>query len=330
MILKIMDLNNEYQIMLERFTQLCGMNFIKKDFILNSIIKHFSNSKYFDFEENMINNIFLDTGEQLGRNYFKVIFINTRKELLDFIKIAKGSVFKEYIDNELNDYDYQSYMEEIRDLLEKVYLQINKGILEKIGNIRINFKTEELLDIIHKSEVNDIDDNPIETDTNIELLNIIIELINGIQQQNPTRILLIVKDIDHLLSKQEYLLLYDKIRALIDNSNTYFLTTISLNNYAILDTENISGVNVINDVIFQIEDFDKYKEYINDNYPINIDLTDSELLKLTNMIIQQVGCNNVNNDIRSSIMLKLIDNSLAINFNSRTNINNLEISFLNS
>lgn len=330
MILNIANRNEVYKIILDRYTQMCGLDFIKKDYILDSIIKYFSNSKYQEYEENMMNNIFLDNGEQLGRNYFNVIYINNRNDMLNLIKFSKSSIFQEYINNELMSYDYQIYIENIRDLLEKIYIDINNNLVSKLGNIKIDFQNEELLSIVHKSVINTINDKPIEECSNIELLNLIINNVKLLQEQTPNRILLIVKDIDHLISKKEYDMVYDDIIELVNKTNTYFLATISINNFAIMDINCIDAINVINDVIFQIDNFEKYKDFIINNYPINIDISDNELLKLTNMILQHIGSSNIRNDLRANIILKLLDASLAVDFDSKTQINNIEISFLNS
>ena len=42
---------NEFEIDILPFVQLCGMNCKKKEFIINSIEKHFSSGKYKDYEK---------------------------------------------------------------------------------------------------------------------------------------------------------------------------------------------------------------------------------------------------------------------------------------
>ena len=64
---------NEFEIDILPFVQLCGMNCKKKEFIINSIEKHFSSGKYKDYEKEY-QECFLVDGQILGRNYFKNLF----------------------------------------------------------------------------------------------------------------------------------------------------------------------------------------------------------------------------------------------------------------
>ena len=65
---------NEFEIDILPFVQLCGMNCKKKEFIINSIEKHFSSGKYKDYEKEY-QECFLVDGQILGMNdavFFKL------------------------------------------------------------------------------------------------------------------------------------------------------------------------------------------------------------------------------------------------------------------
>ena len=328
--IKILNKYKEYPINLTKFTQLCGLDFVKKNFIVDSIAKYFSSSKYNDYEENMIDNVVYENNEQIGRKHFKIIRINTRPDIIELIKFSKLSMFQEYINVELQKFDSKNILEEINDLLTKLYINVNKDIIQDIGNIKLDYETENIINIIQKSYINNINDISIEENSNYELLQIVFNIIQKLQNNNPTKILIIINNIDHLISKEQYSELYNQMKDIINSTDTYFLQTISINNYTEMDIENIDGINIINDTIFNLESFEKFKEYIINNYPINIDIEDNDLLTLTNMILQHIGNNSAKNDLRSNIILKLLNDSLSINFESKTNLNNIEIAFLNS
>ena len=97
-----------------------------------------------------------------------------------------------------------------------------------------------------------------------------------------------------------------------------------------LDLEYIEGVNIINTEIFNIDNYEKFKDFIQINYPINAEFSDEDLLKMTNMVIQYIGYDGFDNDLRSNLLLKLINNSMAVNTILKSNVNNIEIAYINS
>lgn len=60
----IINGNTEYIINLEPITQLCGISFNKKNFIINSLYKYYSGSKYEYYEINMQENIKINGEKQ--------------------------------------------------------------------------------------------------------------------------------------------------------------------------------------------------------------------------------------------------------------------------
>ena len=78
---------NEFEIDILPFVQLCGMNCKKKEFIINSIEKHFSSGKYKDYEKEY-QECFLVDGQILGRNYFKTYSIQNREDIIRYIQIS--------------------------------------------------------------------------------------------------------------------------------------------------------------------------------------------------------------------------------------------------
>lgn len=313
----IVNKNKKQIINLSKLTQLLGYNFSEKDFIVNSIIKHFSTYKYKEYEEYMIDNIFFDLNVKAGREFFQVININNKNDLISFIKLSKASLFQEYINNELKKFDSQCHIEEIRDILNKIYYNLNESIVDNIGNIKIDFDNENLFNIVQKSEVYNINELPIESNTSFELFEIVLNIIDKIQSTEPRRLLVIVNNIDHMVGINEYKALIKHIITLINKSNTYFFTTLSIQGYPVVEKEYLEGINIVNDIVFNIENFEMIKEFLIYNYPIFINFSDDEILQLYGSICHQIGKNNDIDDIRSRIVLKLINNSIA--FESKFN-----------
>ena len=330
MIFKIKNNYKDLLINLTQFTQLCGIDFLKKSFIIDSITKHFSNYKYQDFEENMINNVLFENDEPVGKKYFKIIRICNKTDIINLIKFTKASIFQEYINSKIEEFDFKKYLEQINDILEKLYININNEILNDLGNIKINFENENIFNIVQKSYIESSNGLNIEQNSNFELFNVLINIINRLQHYSPNKLLIIVDNIDHLINKEEYNKLYKNIINLINETDTFFLFSISINNYPIINNEYIDGINIINDVIFNFSNYEKFKSFILDNYPINVDLSDEKIFEFTNMIINYIGFNNININLKSNIFLKLLNDSLAVNSCIKSDINNIEISFINS
>lgn len=87
----------EYVLQMEPVTQICGTNFFLKKYICDSLYKYFSSSKYLSFETDMIDNITMH-GKDIGKDYFDVIQINGREDLIEKISMSKNSIMQEYVD----------------------------------------------------------------------------------------------------------------------------------------------------------------------------------------------------------------------------------------
>ena len=59
-----------YELNFSDITQLCGINFVLKNYVIESLCKHFSHEKYLEYEEKMVENVKIN-GEILGRPAMK-------------------------------------------------------------------------------------------------------------------------------------------------------------------------------------------------------------------------------------------------------------------
>ena len=114
----ITDKNKEYIINLEPVTQLCGICFEKKNFIIKSLCKYFSSGKYEQYEDNMHENIKIN-GEKTGRKYFSAFHISSREQLIQSIKISKSSLMMQYLSGIYSEIPYQWIIDQIQDDLDK-------------------------------------------------------------------------------------------------------------------------------------------------------------------------------------------------------------------
>lgn len=100
---------------LAKVTQLCGQNIRRKQFVINSLIKYFSNEKYTESEEQYRDNVYIDN-EQVGRNYFKVIRISNIEDILKLIKVGKATLLSQYIKDRLAAFDCENHLSHIENI----------------------------------------------------------------------------------------------------------------------------------------------------------------------------------------------------------------------
>ncbi|WP_138269345.1 CRISPR-associated protein Csn2-St, partial [Anaerofustis stercorihominis] len=128
---QICNREKEYIINLMQITQLCGVNFYIKDFIINSIYKYFSNGKYMEYEKNMEENIKIED-EKLGRNYFDIIRIKGKEDLINILKITKTGLINKYINDKMQNINFQRQLNIIDNALEEIYIKLNQNEFKNI------------------------------------------------------------------------------------------------------------------------------------------------------------------------------------------------------
>lgn len=324
---EIINGNTKYIINLEPITQLCGISFDKKNFIINSLYKYFSNSKYEYYEINMQENIKIN-GEKTGRKYFNTFKISSRQQLLQSVKISKSSIMMQYISTKYTSFNCQKIIDKISEYLEKLYLEINQELQNNIGYIEVVHNTKNIMEIIQNSDTSGTEERALENLSNIDLLLIYTNLLCELQKIYPDKMLIIIENIDHLISYKEYNLFIEKIEQFSKNSDIWFILSTSIEGYAVLNQDIIEGINIINDCIFSFPDIEHLISFIHKRYPIDITLNKKEVCENIRMIIQNIGCEKYNYYFKGSIILKILQNSLYIPVTYKNFINSIEKAFL--
>lgn len=325
--IKIIDKNTEYMINLEPVTQLCGISFEKKHFIIKSLCKYFSSSKYEQYENNMFENIRIN-GEKTGRKYFSVLHISSREQLIQALNISKSSMAAQYLSCIYTKFSCQNIIEQIRENLDKLYLEINEEIQNKIGCIEIGHDTKNILEIIQSSNIFGINGNTLESLSNMELLLVYINLLKEIQKKSPYKTLIIIENIDHLINYTDYQQII-KIMGKFSNSfDVWFIVSTSTEGYAILDNNLIEGINIINDYIFSFPDIEHTISFIKKRYPIETTLNETDIYENILPIIQNIGRENYKYHMRGNVLLKLFQNSIGIPVLFENLIGSIEKAFL--
>lgn len=325
--IKITEKNTEYIINLEPITQLCGIAFEKKHFIIKSLCKYFSSSKYEQYENNMFENIKIN-GEKTGRKYFSVLHISSREQLIQAVKISKSSVSMQYLSGMYTEFSCQNIIEQISENLDKLYLEINKEIQNKIGYIEIGHNTKNILEIIQSSDISGINENVLENLSNIELLQAYTNLLFEIQKKSPHRKLIIIENIDHLINYTDYQKIIKKMEQFSNSFDVWFIVLTSTEGYAILNQDLIEGINIVNDHIFSFPDMEHTISFIKKRYPIETSLEEKDICKNILSVIQNIGRENYKYHMSGNVLLKLFQYDIGIPVLFENLINPIEKAFL--
>ena len=325
--IEVKNKNEIYEIPLYSITQLCGENIEKKEFICYSLEKFFSLSKYMSWEEKYKDNIRID-GNEVNRQYFKSVAISSRDDLIKILKLSKTSIMMKYVEQCYMKFDYQVMLEQISDMLDQIFINMNNEIKSVIGNFELDYQKNNMINIVSSSEMCGCNEKPLESLSNKELFMGVIRVLAEIQKTNPQKILLIVRNIDHLLYFEEYCDLLENIEYISRYSEIYSVFTMSIRNYVFIDTEKIEGVCVINEEIYNFPDMEHIKTFIKNYYPIKIELSEKKIYKCIQGIIHRIGKENEEINLKENVIFKLFQNSMCCKTTFDTDINSLEIAYL--
>lgn len=324
---EITDRNETYKINLQQITQLLGINMKKKQFILDSLGKFFSGARYSFYEENMQDNVRVE-GQKVGRKYFDCHRIHTRESLIKDIKLSKTSMMMQYLLARYTDFECRLEQDAIVEHLEKLYLNINEELGKSIGNIEIGYDMKNMLEMISESVVYGLEGKEIEQLSNYELLETYMDLLVQMQEREPKKTLILIENIDHLLDYKEYQKIYLKIKQIAEEYDCWFLFSASIQGYVILDTENVEELQVVNDIVFSFPSYEHIYTFLKEEYPIEHEWSEIEVLEGLKDIIQYVGKEESSIDLKGNVFLKLINQTLGVHTVTKSTVNSVEMAFL--
>ncbi len=321
----ILDNRELYEFDLNKLIQLCGTNVIKKEFIVSSIEKYFSNYKYYEYESAMINNVLIND-ERVGRDYLNVKIIRSREDLIKAFKISKGNILKKHIDKILLDYECQKHLFIIEQELETIYAELNDNFLGGKGRIKLSYDANNIIEIVSESNVV-FEDNDIEEMSNLLLLKEYVKLIRINQAEEGKKTLLIIDNIDHFVSVEEYKAIMKDIINIGLESDLCALVSTSLPGYVCVERDLINGIVVINDITYQLSDYDKLEDFIVSNYPVEKDITENKIMDMITDIAHEIGKEKADG-FESMILLRLLNESECLYVHKCSDISVPEICFL--
>lgn len=307
----VTEYEKQYTFELEPVTQLCGQNITKKTFILESFRRYFSTYKYQEERNKWRDNIKINN-EMVGRKFFTVLSVKEISEIIMMIKWSKQSLMVEYVKQLMKKFDWQLHMRTINEELEEMFLMMNADI-GRLGDVELTYAMSDLWDMIQKTNVTGSNQTVLDNKDNYELIMIFLNLLEEVMQSEPKKMLVIVENMDHIVSRKEYVDILDKIKKIGMKYDIYFVISTSIDGYVVCDRELCSGIAIFGDEDFQMPEFDELLNYIYDNYPCNKKLSEKQIQEILRKIIQKIGQNDFLYSVEDSVVCKLINQTLMIN-----------------
>lgn len=317
--------DEEYAISFERVNQWCGCNVILKNKLLHEIERYFSSSKYGEWETEP--NLRID-GNPVGRKYFTSYVINNREDIITLLRNSRTSIILKIIHEHINRFDYQQSLEIIDTELLKIFDVLSENVIGVMRKLSLNYERADLFEIIQKTEVLTCDGAPLETLSTYDLLNTVLESIKTIQEYNPERILIVTKNIDHMVTRQEYHKIVERMYEISYQTDTYFACSLSIIGYTHITELLCEGITVFNDVVFSLPEADRLYHFIVENYPVVTNLSKDTFFSLLEVAINNIGASGEIASIECEVIRKLINKTLAITNKLECPINPLFLAFL--
>lgn len=307
---EITEFEKIYSFNLLPITQLCGQNIIKKSYILESFRRHFSSYKYQEGQEKWINNIKIDDSF-IGRKYFSILSIKNTDDIFNAIKCTKQSLMMEYLKQLIQNFELQKRMENIHVELDCIFQILNNDI-HQLGSIELDYSMSDIWDILQKSDIYGENQTRLDNKSGYEIIVILLNLLEQKLSYTPQKQLIIFENIDHFLTKEEYVKIIKKIERIVKKYDIYFIITTSLDGYVECEKDILSGITIFGDVNFQMPDFNDIKSFIIENYPWNKKISDEMIKILLEKIVQKIGRKSYLCSVEENVLCKMINQTLLL------------------
>lgn len=322
----VSDFEKKYSFELMPVTQLCGQNIKKKTYVLESLRRYFSTYKYREEKNKWRDNVKMDS-ETVGRKFFSLLSIHEHSDILQMIKWSKQSILLDYMKILMEKFEWQLHMRTISEEIDVMFQQMNEELCQ-VGNLELTYAAADLWNMIQKSDIVGKDEKNLEDIDTYEMLITFLNLLEEVMKVNPKKTMVVLENIDHMVSRNEYVEIIRKLQYQSRKFDVYFVVTTSMQGYVVCDKELCSGIKVFGDVDFQMPEFQKLLNFVHENYPCNKNILETQLIEHLTKIIQMIGTQGYLYNVEENVICKLINQTLLLNEKWKENENLLEIAFL--
>lgn len=318
----------EVSINIDKVTQIIGQNKPRIDYIVESIIKHFSSHKYIGSENVQENNVRLDE-KDIGRQYFNVIYIKDMASLNNEIEYKKKSMLQEYMFSRIEDFDLSNSIVRFNHMLEEIACAIEKTFDDTNLKIDLNLKPFDLEELIKSCmQVEVLKSVDKITTTNKQKYFFLLDILTSIDQTMPKKRLIVFDNIDKNITSKEYIDFAHHCKEISLNHDFHFILISSLDEFVCIDEELIEAINVVNEIVFSVPSLETLRQYIERHYPHDRRFSRDEYIMYLSKAIGKVGLREIEFDLTSDIFVKLINTSEQIKLGRTKKPNVLEINYL--
>ena len=127
--------------------------------------------------------------------------------------------------------------------------------------------------------------------------------------------LIIMENIDHIVSVEEYKLIIEKCESIIYDTDTWFILTTSINNYVTYNDRICEGITVFNDLIYICSDYEHMRDFIYEQFPYIHEWTEEELMLLVSESLFEFGKMGKLKSLEAMAISKIINKTLLIDNN---------------
>ena len=255
---------------------------------MESLRRYFSTYKYREEKNKWRDNVKIND-EVVGRKYFSVLSISGMTDLLQMIKWSRQSLMTEYVKQLIQKFNGQIYLRAINDELDGLFQMLNEDI-NRLGDVELTYDISDVWDMVQKSNIIGTEQTVLEDKSNIELFLIFLNLIEAVMTSNPRKILIIIENVDHFLTREEYKNIIDRMSYIAIKFDVYFIVSISLDGYARVDKELCTGITIFGDCDFQMPEYEKISKYIHENYPCHKQFSEEQIQNMLEHVIQRIVC----------------------------------------
>ena len=323
----ILSIDDRLELNIECITQLCGINVQKKNYIIQNIVKYFSNTKYAEYEDKDDCVIKIDN-EVVGRKYYTTYYIANINDLISNIQISKNSIMKKYVDYVNSKYDNQLIYEDIVAGYEKIFAKINNNMKESGIGLMLDFMEEKITDVAQLAITRTLELGYIEKMSNYDMEEEYIKNMKANYKDNTEKIQLDLEKIEHYLNIEQYFSLMRQLEIMTLELDINIIVTTSIRGFAYINEKNITGINVINDEVFSMPMIEELQKFFEENYPCNYNINEKDMIYNITQIIHDIGIDGYSQLGKEYVFLKLLDESIGVHMGKCDVKNNMEKAFL--
>ena len=134
--------------------------------------------------DEIASDIFLEN-EVVGRNYYNVYLVQSREQMISELKLGKNTLMMKYVLDKISiNFDVSIELEQVKDILIKIYEILNATAFNEFQNIKLDFENSKLLEIIQQSIITYKDGKDIHYLSNYELVLNYLKLVKGIEMNS--------------------------------------------------------------------------------------------------------------------------------------------------